>query len=166
LKRIFAISLYASKHEINIEMKLINLTVKELREAVGKHLCELLEDQIKEEELINDRGSQMIIKKIKLEILLRKEGFINQNPKLRKCLISKYQDHLAFMIEYAETDCADGLAKENNYIGMCNTLKEDIESEHIQHELFGNININVEALIDVYKNIEPESIFVGCNLDL
>jgi hypothetical protein len=147
-------------------MKLINLTVKELREAVGKHLCELLEDQIKEEELINDRGSQMIIKKIKLEILLRKECFINQNPKLRKCLISKYQDHLAFMIEYAETDCADGLAKENNYIGMCNTLKEDIESEHIQHELFGNININVEALIDVYKNIEPESIFVGCNLDL
>ena len=145
---------------------LINLSVMEVREAVGKHLCERLEDKIKKEELINDEGSQMIIKKCKLEILLRKECFINQNPKLRKCLISKYQDHLAFMIEDAETCVEDGLAKENNYIGMCNRLKEDIESEHIRHELFGGDTINLDALIDEYKDIEPESIFVGCNLDL
>ena len=134
----------------------MTITAKQMLDRICAKIVHGLVEKIKEEELsaLPRRHSQMIIKKHKIELLLRKECMINSNCKLRKCLMIAYRDHLAYIIETAEKDCEKGVISEATYITICDELKLELEYEHGYHKLFGDKSkIEMESLVRIYKSM-------------
>ena len=134
-------------------MKQLDYIAKDvLMNEVGNIFIECFERNIKDTAIFikNVDKQEILIKKHKLDLLMWKECFIDQNPKLRKCLMTKYHSHLRLMMDYDQDKCEAGLVNEQDYIELCNFCKTALETiEHI-HTYFGDKNnLDMEHLIQM-----------------